>query len=256
MAMVKVLNVSVVNWPKGFQRPDMTERRIWKQDKTGNIASLILRKDRLQPPAPGEARIAVKAVGLNFADVFTTLGLYAAAPKTEVIPGLEFSGVVEELGPDVPDRDGSETATTSQSTNGLKVGDRVMGVTRFGAFADKLNAQVHLLQTIPPGWSLQHGAAFLVQGLTAMYGLRNQGNLRRRQTVLIHSAAGGCGQFAMDICHAFGATPIATVGTPAKIDYLLARYPWLKPEQIIVRDASRYRLGTSAGLSNVVRQDS
>ena len=73
-----------------------------------------------------------------------------------------------------------------------------------------------------------------------MYGLRTQGNLRRRQTVLIHSAAGGCGQFAMAICHAFGAKPIGTVGSASKIDYLLARFPWLKREQIIVRDVSRY----------------
>lgn len=99
--------------------------------------------------------------------------------------------------------------------------------------------QIRYLQQLPEGWTFQQGAAFLVQGLTAMYGLRSQGNLRRRQTVLIHSAAGGCGQFAMAICHAFGATPIATVGSVSKVDYLLGRFPWLKREQIIVRDGFR-----------------
>lgn len=100
--------------------------------------------------------------------------------------------------------------------------------------------QASLLQRIPDSWTFQEGAAFLVQGLTAMYGLRSQGNLRCRQTVLVHSAAGGCGQFAMAICNAFGATPIATVGAASKVDYLLERFPWLRREQVIVRDASRY----------------
>lgn len=46
-----------------------------------------------------EVRIKIKAVGLNFADVFTALGMYDAAPRGKpVIPGLEFSGIVEEVG--------------------------------------------------------------------------------------------------------------------------------------------------------------
>lgn len=72
-----------------------------------------------------------------------------------------------------------------------------------------------------------------------MYGLRQEGNLRRHQTVLVHSAAGGCGQFAMAICHAFGAKPIATVGSPGKVAYLRSRFPWLSEDQIIIRDANR-----------------
>jgi NADPH:quinone reductase-like Zn-dependent oxidoreductase len=100
--------------------------------------------------------------------------------------------------------------------------------------------QIQLLQPIPEGWTYRQGAAVLVQGLTAMYGLRNQGNLGRRgHCVLIHSAAGGCGQFAMEICHSYGACVIATVGSETKIGYLLSRFTWLKREQIIVRDASR-----------------
>lgn len=72
-----------------------------------------------------------------------------------------------------------------------------------------------------------------------MYGLRNQGDLRNGQTVLVHSAAGGCGQFALAICRAYGAVPVATVSTPDKVDYLVARFPWLPREHIIVRNPSR-----------------
>ena len=78
-----------------------------------------------------------------------------------------------------------------------------------------------------------------------MYGLIDQGNLRKlrgtgreAQTVLVHSAAGGCGQFAMAICHGYGAQPVATVSSQNKVSYLRARFPWLQKDQIIVRDAS------------------
>ena len=78
-----------------------------------------------------------------------------------------------------------------------------------------------------------------------MYGLRDQGNLKKRkgesskaQAVLVHSAAGGCGQFAMAICHAYGAKPIATVSSQNKVSYLRTRFPWIQEDQIIVRDAS------------------
>lgn len=98
---------------------------------------------------------------------------------------------------------------------------------------------VKLLQPIPEGWTYRQGAAFQVQGVTAMYGLWDQGNLGRRggQCVLVHLAADGCGQFALEICRSHGACVIATVGSEKKVGYLFARFPWL--EQIIVRDASR-----------------
>lgn len=106
--------------------------------------------------------------------------------------------------------------------------------------------QLPLLQPMPEHWRVQQGAAFLVQGLTAMYGLRNKGNLRKQrqnarkgETVLVQSAAGGCGQFAMAICHAYEAKPIATVSSQEKVSYLQSRFPWLQESQIIIRDAPR-----------------
>ena len=76
----------------------------------------------------------VAAVGLNFADLFTCLGLYNAAPKTDFVPGLEFSGVVEAVG--------------VECCRGLKVGDRVMGVTRFGAYTTHLNVNEILVRSL------------------------------------------------------------------------------------------------------------
>ena len=86
--------------------------------KPGNIRNLELKEENLPEPHNGEVRIGVKAIGLNFADAFSVIGLYTAAGWKRFIPGLEFSGVVEGLGAGVA---------------GLEKGDRVMGVTRFGA---------------------------------------------------------------------------------------------------------------------------
>lgn len=73
--------------------------------------------------------------------------------------------MVEALGP--PANDLPEGAFVPQ----LRVGDKVMVVTRFGAYASAVNAPVHQTRPLPPGWSFEEGASFLVQGLTAFYAL-------------------------------------------------------------------------------------
>ena len=71
-------------------------------------------------------------------------------------------------------------------------------------------------------------------------------------TVLIHSAAGGCGQAALKICSAVGATAVATVGSQSKAAYLIQQYPHiLSVETIIVRDSSRFAQQLSAALSSL-----
>ena len=172
--------------------------------KAGAIENLRLEKETLAPPTGREVQVAIKAIGLNFADIFAIWGLYGATPKGEFIPGLEYSGVVEAIGPEV---------TTH------KVGDRVMGVTRFGAYATHLKIDERYLVPIPAQWSFEEGAAYLVQVLTAYYGLINLGNLQEGATVLIHSAAGGVGTLANRIAKRYNAYTIGTVGNASKVDY-------------------------------------
>jgi len=211
---------------------DSAHTRAWRYTgkKAGKISDLSLLDDTLASPCKGDVRVAVKAVGLNFADVFTCLGLYSAFPGVGV-PGLEFSGVVEEIAGDgAPDRAGQRDAVTETALGAvprLKVGDRVMGVTRFGAFAEQVVLPAHQVNALPKGWSFEQGAAFLVQGLTALYGLKSLGDVRKGHRVLVHSAAGGVGLFALAICQAVGATPVATVGSDSKVEFLLNRFPSL-----------------------------
>src|SRR5512147_647602 len=104
----------------------MNTREVWRISRAGSLDRLARTTEPLAEPAPGEARLRVHAIGMNFADLFACLGLYSATPKGAFVPGLECAGVVEELGPGT---DGSA----------LHLGERVMGLTRFGAYATALN---------------------------------------------------------------------------------------------------------------------
>lgn len=198
----------------------------YKITQVGSMTNLI-RSPLPNPfpkPPPAHATIAVRAVGLNYADVFTCLGLYAASPRSDFVPGLELAGEVVDIN------------TTGKDRSDLHVGSRVMGVVRFGAYASHVHVPLHQLQPLPHAWTFQQGAAFLVQALTAIYGLRAQGDMQPGARVLIQSAAGGVGLQAVAICLACNATPVCIVGSAAKIATLTSRFPSLDAEtQILVR---------------------
>ncbi len=180
------------------------KRRAYKL-KAGNVKNLKVREEDLADPADNEVTIAIKTIGLNFADLFAIWGLYSATPKGEFVPGLEYAGIVEKIGKNV--------------TN-VKEGDQIMGITRFGAYASHLNIDSRYVLPLPASWNFEEGAAYLVQVLTAHYGLLHLGNLQKEQTVLIHSAAGGVGILANRIAKKYDAFTIGTVGSPAKVDFL------------------------------------
>ena len=203
------------------------------------------------PPPAGALRVRVMAVGLNFADVFAGLGLYSATPEGDFVPGLEFSGVVEAVGEEGGTLGGGAEAepffvtdkaqaAAIDAARGIRVGTRVMGVLRFGAYASRVDVAAHQVRRVPPGWSFAEGAGFLVQGLTVYYGLVSLGAARRGQVCLVHSAAGGCGLLALAICSKLGVRVIGTVGSEAKVEAILSRFPELDRGQIIVRERERF----------------
>jgi NADPH:quinone reductase-like Zn-dependent oxidoreductase len=149
-------------------------------------------------------QVAVKAIGLNFADVFAIWGLYSATPKGIFTPGLEYAGVIHAVGEGVTQH---------------RPGDRVMGVTRFGAYATHLNIGAEYCIPLPADWDFPTGASYLVQVLTAYYAMTDLGGLKTGDTVLIHSAAGGVGTLANRIAKKRDAFTIGTVSSAAKIDY-------------------------------------
>lgn len=83
-----------------------------------------------------------------------------------------------------------------------------------------MNIDSRYVVKLPDDWSLEEGASFIVQALTAYYALIPLGDIKQNQTVLIHSAAGGVGIYANRIAKKFSAYTIGTIGSPSKIELL------------------------------------
>lgn len=151
---------------------------------------------------PGAVRIAVRAVGVNFADVMARMGLYPDAPKPPCVVGYEVAGEVTELG------DGVDT---------VSVGDRVMAGTNFGGYASEVVVGAADAIPLPDRLSFAQGAAIPVNYATAWAGLVGYGSLREGERVLVHAAAGGVGIAATQIAKRTGAVVWGTA-SPAKHD--------------------------------------
>lgn len=181
------------------------QRTIALVQKKGSLENISLETEALPEPNENEVQIEVHSIGLNFADLFAIQGLYSATPQGAFIPGLEYSGVV---------------ISTGKKVKNVKKKDKIMGVTRFGGYSSHLNIDSRYVFKLPSKWNFDQGAGFLVQGLTAYYALAALGDLKKGQTVLIHSAAGGVGILANRIAKKLGAFTIGTVGISSKIDLL------------------------------------
>ena len=154
-------------------------------------------------PGPGQVRIRHEAIGLNFIDVYHRTGLYPL-PSLPVIPGLEGSGVVEDVG---------------EQVNDLAVGDRVAyaGVPP-GAYAQVRCIPAHRLVKMPDEVSFETAAAMMLKGMTARYLIRGCYPVSSGDTILIHAASGGVGSIVSQWAHNIGATVIGTVGSAEKAE--------------------------------------
>jgi alcohol dehydrogenase len=192
-------------------------RQVYRIVRPGSIKNLKFVSEPLQPPLENEVTVEVKSIGLNFADVFTILGLYKAAPKRNFIPGLEFSGIIIDKG---------------KLVNDFQTGDRVMSVSKFGSYATHVNIDHRYVLKIPNDWTFDEGASFIVNSLTAYYALIRLGNLQPGKTVLIESAAGGVGIYANRIAKKFSAYTIGVVGREEKIKFAKSE----GYDQVLLRD--------------------
>jgi NADPH:quinone reductase-like Zn-dependent oxidoreductase len=144
---------------------------------------------------PGKVRVRVRAAGINFADLLARVGLYPEAPKPPCVVGYEFAGDVESVGDGV---------------DGLSEGDRVLGGSRFGAYAELAVTGASELLPLPDDWSYEEGAAVPVTYATAYAGLVRYGNVQEGERVLIQAAAGGVGTAAVQIAKLRGAEVFGT----------------------------------------------
>lgn len=170
--------------------------------------SVLQVQDRPDPPPPagGQLRIAVRAAGVNFADHLARVGLYPDAPKVPSVVGYEVAGTVEAVG------DGVDPA---------RIGERVLAGTRFGGYAEIVNANAADTVSLPASMSFEQGAAIPVNYATAWAALHGYGSLRAGERVLVHAAAGGVGIAVIQLAKAAGAIVHGTA-SPGKHDQLAA----------------------------------
>jgi NADPH2:quinone reductase len=159
--------------------------------------------DRPAPtPRPGEVVIEVQAAGVNFADLLMVTGRYQVKPPLPFVPGLEFCGVIREIGANV-DR--------------WRPGDRVMGAPiAGGCFAEQVAVPAEQIFPVPESLPTELAAQFVVAHGTAGFAFE-RGQLRRGETVLVSGAGGGVGIAAVAIARRLGARVIAAAGSPEKL---------------------------------------
>ena len=151
------------------------------------------------PPGPETVRIAVRAAGVNFIDVYHRTGLYPV--PLPFVAGLEGAGVVEAVGPDV---------------GGIAVGDRVAWASVPGSYAEAVVAPARELIRVPDAVPDDVAAAVMLQGMTAHYLVHGVRATHPGDTALVHAAAGGVGLLLVQMLRLAGARVLATCSTPAK----------------------------------------
>jgi NADPH2:quinone reductase len=152
-------------------------------------------------PQAGEVRVAIRYAGLNFPDLLMVQNKYQAKPPLPFVPGSEFSGVVDAVGPGVQH---------------LRPGMAVASFGGLGAFGTHACVNAALVLPLPEGFALDHAAAFLCTYGTSHHALIDRAMLQVGETVLVLGAAGGVGTAAIQIAKAAGARVIAAASDDDK----------------------------------------
>lgn len=166
----------------------------------------VLRELSLPAPTPGprQIRIRVIAAGVNRADLLQRRGVYPAPPGVPAeIPGLEYAGLVDEVGPGVTQ---------------WEPGDKVMGIVGGGSYAEFVVVDEREALPIPPGLSFVEAGAIPEAFLTAHDALFTLLGLEGGDSLLIHAVGSGVGLAALQLACQAGARVIGTSRSPWKLD--------------------------------------
>lgn len=169
----------------------------------GPPETLVLEDVPSPKPGAGEVVISIRAASVNFPDVLIIQNKYQFKPPLPFSPGSELSGVVKEVGAGV--------------TN-VKPGDRVIAVTTFGAFAEEVKTEAGRLLPMPEGMSFEEAASFVLTYGTTDHALRDRGQLKAGESLLVLGAAGGVGVAAIEVGKALGARVIACASSDEKLE--------------------------------------
>jgi NADPH:quinone reductase len=171
----------------------------------GGPEVLEIREVPTPEPRGEQVRIRVRACGLNRADLLQCKGVYPAPPGSPPeIPGLEYAGEVDALGPDV--------------VGPIKPGDRVFGIVGGGGQAEYVLTHERLVAPIPGNLDFTAAAAVPEAFITAHDALMNQARVSPGERVLIHAVGSGVGTAAVQLAHAMGCEVWGTSRTAEKLE--------------------------------------
>ncbi len=171
--------------------------------KANGPAENLVMED-IEPPAlkAGHVIVDVKASALNFPDVLMVQGKYQSQPPFPFSPGGEFAGVVAEVADDVGQ---------------WQVGDEVFGGMGHGCFAEQICVPAAALRAKPKTMSFAQASGISTTYGTSYYALKQRGELKPGETLLVLGAAGGVGLAAVELGKAMGARVIAAASSAEKL---------------------------------------
>jgi NADPH2:quinone reductase len=165
----------------------------------------VLKLEEVPDPVAGadQVRVRIRAVGVNPYDTYMRGGSYAITPALPYTPGADAAGVIDQVGPGVPEWAIGDRVYVSGTAHGKA----------HGAYAEMAVCGPDQVHTLPSRVSFSQGAGLFVPYVTAWRALFGRGQARAGDSVLIHGASGGVGVAATQFARAAGLTVIGTAGS-------------------------------------------
>lgn len=184
-------------------------------------------------PGPDEVVVDVRASAVNRADLLQRQGHYPPPPGAPAYPGLECSGVVSEVGPEV---------------TGWAVGQEVCALLAGGGYAERAAVPAGQLLPVPAGVDLVDAAALPEVACTVWSNVVQLARLAKGETLLVHGGGSGIGTFAIQLGTALGATVVVTARAEkhARLRELGAAHTVDYREQDFVEEVRRVTDGRGA----------
>ncbi|KAE8327005.1 hypothetical protein BDV39DRAFT_193158 [Aspergillus sergii] len=187
-----------------------TMRAIAIQGSKGPATAMYVTDIARPVPIPGQVLVKIRAFGLNRMDILQREGLYPLPSYAPETMGVEFSGVIEQLG---------DEATAMES--GFKCRDEVFGLAYGGAYAEYIVVSTKTILHKPAQLSWEEAAGIPETWMTATQALLLIGEFQCGQSVLWHAGASSVSIAGIQLAKARGASAIyATAGSPEKIHFL------------------------------------
>lgn len=187
------------------QSSSRTEKVTLEIGRPGLLSTLSWESQSTKPLQANEVRIKNMSISMNFKELLLAMGVVPIDEGKQLV-GTDSAGVVTAVG---------------SSVRNVSVGDRVMSLcVEDTSYTTELQLSSHLCTRIPDNCSFEDASTLPTVYLTVLRTLREKANLRRGQTILIHSAAGGVGIAAIHYARSVGAIVYATVSSAEKIKFL------------------------------------